>query len=264
MSVKAMARVFDAQGLTPTEKLVLLALADHASEDGLNIYPSVDTIHKKTALTDRTVRRIIATLRSETRGILFLVKRRGRLQNEYGMNLKMLQDLTQDQVSETRPDTGSAQDLTHDPPRPDTGSGKSSGEPSGEPSGRIGADKPRSPRPRDMYFENLADVCHMTPPDRAWKLLTQTASGQLNRYAKELRDAGAEPEQIVTFGSWWSQNDWRGQKGQPPKPADVVKAWPLYLNGNGNGKRLAPRAMTSAEVEAEFRRKNPRLFHEPK
>ena len=98
--------------------------------------------------------------------------------------------------------------------------------------------KPRQTRVRDMHFESLSDICGMTPLERDWKRMVKTAAGQLNRYAKELREAGATPEQISAFGAWWSANDWRGQKGQLPKPADVVKSWPLYMNGhtNGNGK----------------------------
>jgi len=87
MSVKAMSAIFEAEGLTSTEKLILLALADHASEDGLNIYPSVGTVCRKTALSERVVRKIISNLRAPERGILFLVKRRGNRQNEYGISL---------------------------------------------------------------------------------------------------------------------------------------------------------------------------------
>lgn len=159
MSVKVMGMVFDAAGFTPTEKLVLLALSDHASHDGMNIYPSVETICRKTSLTDRTVRRVLASLRSDDRNILFLVKRRGRFQNEYGLNLDKLQELTHDQVSDSRPDTRSGQELIVDPPRPDTGSAKPSVEPSPEPSGESAA----RPRPRDLLFDAIAEACAVDP-----------------------------------------------------------------------------------------------------
>ena len=57
MSVKVMALVWDAQGLTSSEKLVLLAYADHASHDGTGIWPAVETIAFKTSLHRRTVQR---------------------------------------------------------------------------------------------------------------------------------------------------------------------------------------------------------------
>lgn len=101
---------------------------------------------------------------------------------------------------------------------------------------KIGAEKkPRPTRARDMHFENLSDLCGMTPPERDWKRLVETVAGQLRHYAKELRESGATPEQISLFGEWWRMNDWRGQKGQLPTPADVVKSWPIYLNGHTNG-----------------------------
>lgn len=128
----------------------------------------------------------------------------------------------------------------------------------------IGADKPRKPaKARDMHFENLADVCRLTPQDRDWRLLPKTSAGQLNKFAAELRAVGATPEQIVSFGPWWYANDWRGKKAQPPKPADVVKEWTHFVNGaNGaNGppgsKRLIQPMLTADEVRAEFERKNP-------
>ena len=121
------------------------------------------------------------------------------------------------------------------------------------------ADKPRQPRSRDLHFENLSDICGMTPPERDWKTLVKTAAGQLRRYAKEIREAGATPEQILAFGAWWAANDWRGKKGQLPKPADVVQSWPLYMNGhaNGNGRNtLADWQTDPTKVHDEYLRLN--------
>jgi hypothetical protein len=61
MSVKVMAAVFDSS-LPPNEKFVLLAYADHASDDGKRVYPAVDTIAKKTSYSARTVQRITRQL----------------------------------------------------------------------------------------------------------------------------------------------------------------------------------------------------------
>jgi len=48
--------------LPPSEKYVLLALADHARDDGTRIYPSVKTVCRKTGFSRRTVQRHINTL----------------------------------------------------------------------------------------------------------------------------------------------------------------------------------------------------------
>lgn len=45
-----------------TDLLVLLAIADHAADDGGNAYPSVSTLARKTRVSERTVQRSIRTL----------------------------------------------------------------------------------------------------------------------------------------------------------------------------------------------------------
>ncbi|MGA8148220.1 MAG: helix-turn-helix domain-containing protein [Gallionellaceae bacterium] len=58
MSILLMSRVF-ATGLQPSRKIVLLSLADFASDDGKNIFPSVGTIAKKSSLSHRSVQTIL-------------------------------------------------------------------------------------------------------------------------------------------------------------------------------------------------------------
>jgi len=62
MSVKVMGLVWDIEGLTSAEKLVLLAYADHASHDGSGIWPSINKIARKTSLSRRTVQRATKNL----------------------------------------------------------------------------------------------------------------------------------------------------------------------------------------------------------
>ena len=62
MSIDLMTRVWWRQDLDPSEKLVMLALADRADdEDGVCWY-AVDTLARKTSLQRRSVQRIIARL----------------------------------------------------------------------------------------------------------------------------------------------------------------------------------------------------------
>ena len=60
-----MAVVFEATDLTPTEKLVALALADHASDDGRNVYPGYSRLTRKTSLAKSTVGENIHSLISK-------------------------------------------------------------------------------------------------------------------------------------------------------------------------------------------------------
>ena len=67
MSVKTMAKVWD-MALEPSEKFVLLAYADHADHDDTNMYPSIETIVKKTGYSERHVQRVTRAL--ELKGFL--------------------------------------------------------------------------------------------------------------------------------------------------------------------------------------------------
>ena len=61
MSVKIMTLVWEASGLTSTQKLVLLSLADHANDDGI-CYPSVGKLTRKTALSERSIQNCFKSL----------------------------------------------------------------------------------------------------------------------------------------------------------------------------------------------------------
>lgn len=67
MSVKTMAKVWE-MDMQPGEKLVLLAYADHADHDDTNMYPSIETIVKKTGYGERNVQRLTRAL--EAKGFL--------------------------------------------------------------------------------------------------------------------------------------------------------------------------------------------------
>lgn len=62
MSVKVMSWVFEHSAATLGDRLVLLAIADHANNEGLDAFPSVDTIAKKARVDRSTVFRSIERL----------------------------------------------------------------------------------------------------------------------------------------------------------------------------------------------------------
>ena len=62
MSVRVMERVWRYGPPHPNERLVLLCLADKAADDGRNAFPSMATIAERTALSQRTVERVIDRL----------------------------------------------------------------------------------------------------------------------------------------------------------------------------------------------------------
>lgn len=74
MSIKLMSQVWELD-LPPGEKLVLLALADQANDEGRQCWPSVDTIAGRSGQGERTVRRALKDL--ETKGHLTRSHREG-------------------------------------------------------------------------------------------------------------------------------------------------------------------------------------------
>jgi hypothetical protein len=62
MSVRIMSLVFENTKLSSTEKLVMLALADHANDEGKSVYPSQQTLSRKTGLARATVNKHISEL----------------------------------------------------------------------------------------------------------------------------------------------------------------------------------------------------------
>jgi len=67
-----------------TAKLVLLALADHANDEGESAYPSVERLARKTALAQQTVRNTFDALRHN--GVIFLNGQSKYRTNNYTIN----------------------------------------------------------------------------------------------------------------------------------------------------------------------------------
>lgn len=66
MSIAVMTWVWTTSPTSSNERLVLLALADACSrDDGTGCWPSVATIARKAAVSDRAVRRVIARLQAD-------------------------------------------------------------------------------------------------------------------------------------------------------------------------------------------------------
>ena len=106
MSSKATGIVWES-ALPRREKYVLLALSDHAKEDGTDVYPSIWRIIWKTGYSETQVRDIMRSLMKM--GILILVHKGGQHDgdvNRYRIDLKaipMLQEF-KDWLAERRAD----------------------------------------------------------------------------------------------------------------------------------------------------------------
>jgi len=92
MSVELMSIVFgtDKDLLPPNEKLVVLALADHANDEGMHIYPSIERIALKTSFSERNIMRMLKELRDKK--VLDVVKKaNAQRPTEYSINRSILE-----------------------------------------------------------------------------------------------------------------------------------------------------------------------------
>jgi hypothetical protein len=62
MSIKVMTDVWAYAGCKGSELLILLALADFADDNGENIYPSMQTLARKSRMSDKQARRVVQNL----------------------------------------------------------------------------------------------------------------------------------------------------------------------------------------------------------
>lgn len=97
MSVNLMSAIFEAEFFDLTDdngnttkastaKLVLLAMADHANDEGEGAYPSIEKLCKKTALSEQTIRNTFDALRYN--GIISLVGKSKWGTNNHTINTK--------------------------------------------------------------------------------------------------------------------------------------------------------------------------------
>lgn len=61
MSIKIMSQIFESETLHPTQRLIMLALADHANDQG-ECYPSISRLCRRTGLTRRAMQSNIRKL----------------------------------------------------------------------------------------------------------------------------------------------------------------------------------------------------------
>jgi Helix-turn-helix domain len=189
MSVRVMSWVWD-QDLPTTKKMLLLAIADHADDDGDNAWPSKARLAKKVSVMPGHVRRMLRELEDD--GWITTATQRGgtletpsdRRPNRYKINLERgcvgEPPLAQRGRMEAPP-----RGRTQEPPRGCVG----------EPliiSTTPDTSSEQRERARDALFEALVEACAMD-----MERLTSSARGVLNKATKELRQVDATPEQVL-------------------------------------------------------------------
>lgn len=199
MSIAALNWAWSQQCPNATSKLVLLALADKANEDG-ECWPGMGKVAEMAGISARQVSTHLGRL--EDAGLLT----RSRSRRDDGTMSCYRYHLN---VQEKRTASGSAPPVEADRHRQPTTSGSgassppevqrrnhrkpaSAQEPPVNPQGTLAPDKPAPKRrTRDPIFDAVVSECGIDPSE-----LTKSARGAVNTAVKQLRDIGATAEEI--------------------------------------------------------------------
>jgi hypothetical protein len=232
MSIKLMAEVWTRE-LPHAEQSILLAMADHADDEGGSVFPSVGLVAWKTGYSKRQVQRIIADLK--TRGALVLVATAVRYRaNEYQIDLGVVpvkapfrddRMTSLDETGATSEASGATQ-LGH--PRDDTAlSSRTIMEPSLEPPLKSKAETspsaPTEPTDEDQFQDRPAPnpndrqvyfVGRLMDHDEGWKSLSFGGVVGLNKKF-------GRPVVTEALGRMWEE----AQAGSavPKKPFALVR-----------------------------------------
>jgi len=113
--------------------------------------------------------------------------------------------------------------------------------------------EPKQPKPqkseaeqrRGVFFVKIADVCKI-PSD------SKPHVRAINAAAVWFASKPIEPRRLDDFSAWWFANDWRGLKGEYPKPDQIVSEWPKFELGVTAKKTTQPFAARQTKGEMQM------------
>lgn len=226
MSVRAMTAVWDMIGGTPDERLVMLAYADHADDEGANIFPAVARIAKKTGLTERGVQKI--TRRLTAIGLLIPDGSGPRGTRRWKMPLPLPGVLGSPPAERVNAETVG---VNLETPGGEPGDTRTLLTNHQEPSIRTSRESPR-----DVLFDAIAEVCQVDPA---------TAGASVGKVKAKLSKAEPPytPSEVKAFGAWW----WSGGfRKRPPRIWDLQEQIGIVRNGH------IPGPMSKADRDAKM------------
>ncbi len=239
MSIKLMSLVFDypMKGLSTDNgkpvsssscAFVLLALADHANDEGRSCYPGISRIARKTKLSERTVYNVISAL--ESAGFISQDGTSYRGTNTYIIHLDKLEEgvnIVQGEHSSGVGVNSVQGGGEHSSGEPSVNHHKPSGGITYEPCNEDGepiVEKPKKKKkkvdktPPDIFVvaEALAEVTGMSLPMNKGRIFAEA-----KLLLKDERVSGALIRSVYSAGGKWYTEDWRGKKGQKPRLHEV-------------------------------------------
>ena len=221
-----MSWVWDHSRSKPTQRLVLLAIADCANDRGAEAYPSIATLAAKTGLSERGVRKAIGEL--EALGELEVQYKSG----PHGCNRYRV--LMSDPASDARSSGATeADDTRHEVP------GTRHVVPGTHPAPRSGDPAPRAPKPSEPS-RTIKNRQRGAREKRGTRLPDDfTVTAEMVAWARERVpnvDGRWETEKFVNY--------WRAASGATAVKRDWVAAWRTWM------LKAAERAPTSGRNHA--------------
>jgi hypothetical protein len=262
MSVYAMSVVWKSE-LDKAKKLILLAYADFADDDGGSIFPSIRRIAWKTGYTRRQVQRITRDLEE----IGYMIP--GEVNEElktiiYKIDLAALPKLPPfESIKKSDQNKGTEGGVTITPGViDDTDMSQITPDPSFNPlsnnnaQAREGKDEDIRSRQDYIDLQNaVVTVC--------FKLNIMALQEKDIKAIDQLYEMGVDPDDLRTHygretkngrgpGSWWYTQNWKGTKGQVPKPPDLIETIGEALAFRPEHKTTPSNEATKAWAEVQM------------
>jgi DNA-binding MarR family transcriptional regulator len=246
MSVKIMSLVWDATDISPTEKLMLLSLADHANDEGV-CYPSAARLAKKTSLSERSVRSCVKRLSDA--GWLVVSRNSGPRGCNVFTITRPLQELHPAGAAPLQEVPEGVQEVPFTP---------------------AGAAPEPSENHQEPSFIKRASVrdilCHVAGSEAVdsfiayrkktkAKALTETAAKRLAKQLTKIFEGGGDTDDALGMAEergWQTvQSDWyfnsRAQRnGQSPSTSNAAR----FQQGSGNGQRASIASIIAGDRSA--------------
>lgn len=106
------------------------------------------------------------------------------------------------------------------------------------------------PRKHDAMFDAIVAVCLLNP---------KIDGSYIGRTKRDLKKMDKTTEDVIEFGQWWYEYDWRGKQGQAPTLNQLVieigkprNMQPRQHNGRVRGAAQSQRAPMTPQLEDEI------------
>lgn len=205
MSILLMANVMELD-ISSGAKFVLLVMANFASDQGENVYPSHETIARLTSMTRRTVVSTVKQLVDD--GYVKLDGKKGNRQNIYSLNLDKIMDSGAQVRKIFTPEGARCETVSQNPL-------------SIKELKDLNDLKDLKDSSSEKISPQATQYSMMLALAEASRRVLKDNSPMLGRYAKQLISSKYTPDDVNDFVKWWYRSDWRGKKGQAPTPAQI-------------------------------------------